>query len=104
MAEDKFADSGAFGDAPDLADIGVQHRHPVEGGTGGAVPLEIAEIGHLMDEDHARRCGYRASRRVHTARIVRICDGVTAACNRQADASRHSRPGSLGLPTPNAGN
>jgi hypothetical protein len=32
MAQDEFADSGAFGDAADLGDIGVQRGHPRQGG------------------------------------------------------------------------
>ena len=51
MAEDELVDAGAFGDASDLGDIGVQRGHPFEGGTGEAVPLEVAEVGDLVDED-----------------------------------------------------
>src|SRR4029077_11716362 len=40
VAQDELADSGAFGDAADLGDIGVQRGHPLQGGTGEAVPLE----------------------------------------------------------------
>jgi hypothetical protein len=51
MAQDELADSGAFGDAADLSDIGVQRGHPLQGGAGKAVPLEIAEVGNLVDEN-----------------------------------------------------
>ena len=51
MAQDELADSGAFGDAADLGDIGVQRSHPLQGGTGKAVPLEVAEVSNLVDED-----------------------------------------------------
>jgi hypothetical protein len=51
MAEDELVDSRASGDAPDLGHIGVQRGHPLQGGTGNAVPLEVAEVGNLVDED-----------------------------------------------------
>ena len=51
MAEDELADPGAFGYAPDLGDVGVQPGHPLEGGAGDAVPLEVAQVGHVVDED-----------------------------------------------------
>ena len=50
MAEDELADPCAFGNAPDLVDIGVQRGHPLQSGTGEAVPPEVAEVGNLMDE------------------------------------------------------
>lgn len=37
--------------APDLGDIGVQRGHPFKGGTGHAVPLKIAKVSNLVDED-----------------------------------------------------
>ena len=51
MAQDELADSGAFGDATDLSDIGVQRGHPLQGGAGEAVPFEVAEVGNLVNED-----------------------------------------------------
>ena len=51
MAEDELADSGALGDAADLGDIGVQPGHPLQGRTREAVPLEIAQVGNVVDED-----------------------------------------------------
>ena len=51
MAEDELTDSCAFGDSSDLGDIGVQRGHPGQGGTGEAVPLEVAEVGNVVDED-----------------------------------------------------
>jgi len=51
MAEDELADSGAFGDASDVGDIGVKRGHPFQGGTGGAVPLQVTEVGDVVDED-----------------------------------------------------
>ena len=51
MAQDELADPGAFGDAPDLGDIGVQRGHPLQRGTGEAMPLEVAEVSNLVDED-----------------------------------------------------
>jgi hypothetical protein len=51
MAEDELADSCAFGDAADFGDVGVQRGHPFEGGAGDAVPLEVAEVGNMVDED-----------------------------------------------------
>jgi hypothetical protein len=51
MAEDELADSCPFGDAPDFGDVGVQPGHPFQGSTGDAVPLEVAEVGDVVDED-----------------------------------------------------
>ena len=41
----------ALGDAPDLRDVGVQRGHPPERLTGDAVPLQVAQVGDLMDQD-----------------------------------------------------
>ena len=35
----------------DLGDVGVQRGHPLEGGAGEAVPLEVAQVGNVVDED-----------------------------------------------------
>ena len=42
---------GALGDAPDLGDIGVECGHPLEGGSGETVALEVGQVGNLVDED-----------------------------------------------------
>jgi len=95
MAEDELVGSGALGDAPDLGDIRVQRGHPFEFGTCGAVPLEIAEVGHVVDQNvrilgegdqivvHGGVAGehHRAVRSVETVRqsrnrmAVGHCDG-----------------------------
>ena len=51
MAEDEFVDSCAFGDAPTSVTSVCSAAIRCEGGTGGAVPLEVAEVGNLVDED-----------------------------------------------------
>ena len=51
VAEDELADPGALGDAPDLRDVGVQPGHPPERLTGDAVPLQVAQVGDLVDQD-----------------------------------------------------
>jgi len=51
VAEDELADPCAFGDAPDLGDVGVQRGHPLERLTRDAVPLEVVQVGDLVDED-----------------------------------------------------
>ena len=51
MVEDEFANSGPFGDAPDLVHVGVQRGHPFQGGPGDAVLLEVRQVGDLVDED-----------------------------------------------------
>jgi hypothetical protein len=50
VVEDQFGNACALGDAPDLGDVGVKRGHPLEGGAGGAVPLEVAEVGDTVDE------------------------------------------------------
>ena len=50
MIEDEVADASALGDSSDLADVGVKRGHPFEGGPGEPVPLQVAEVGHLVDE------------------------------------------------------
>ena len=40
-----------FGDASDVGDIGVQRGHPFQGSAGGAVPLQVAQVGNVVDED-----------------------------------------------------
>ena len=95
MAEDELVGSGALGDAPDLGDIRVQRGHPFEFGTCGAVQLEIAEVGHVVDQNvrilgegdqivvHGGVAGehHRAVRSVETVRqsrnrmAVGHCDG-----------------------------
>ena len=62
MAQDELADSGAFGDAADLGDIGVQRGHPLQRGTSEAVPLEVAEVGNLVESSLARHRETRAAR------------------------------------------
>ena len=56
MAEDQLADPRAFGDTPDLGDIGVQPGLPFQGRTGRAVPLEIVKVGDLVNEDVRPLC------------------------------------------------
>ena len=56
MAEDQLADPRAFGDAPDLGDVGVQPGLPFQGRTGRAVPLEIVKVGDLVNEDVRPLC------------------------------------------------
>ena len=51
VAEDEFADSGAFGDATDLGDIGVQRGHPGQFGIVHAVAPQVTQVGHLVDQD-----------------------------------------------------
>ena len=51
MVEDQFTNSGPFGNASDLADIGVQRGHSLQRGPGDAVQLEVCEVGYLVDED-----------------------------------------------------
>jgi hypothetical protein len=51
MAEDELAGSCAFGDAPDVGDVGVQRGHPFQGCPGDAMPLEVAQVSDVMDED-----------------------------------------------------
>ena len=51
MAEDELADPGALGDAADLGDVGVQRGHPHQFGPGRAVSFQVAEVGHLVNED-----------------------------------------------------
>ena len=48
---DRFADFCEFGDGPDFRNAGVQRGHPLKGLAGDTVPLQIAEIGDLVDED-----------------------------------------------------
>ena len=50
VIEDRFADFCAFGDVPDFRNAGVQHGHPLKGIAGHAVPLQIADIGDLVNE------------------------------------------------------
>ena len=46
------ANSGPFGDAPDLVHVGVQRGHPFQGGPGDAVPNpEVRQLGDLVDKD-----------------------------------------------------
>ena len=95
MAQDELADSGPFGDAADLGDIGMQRDHPLQGGIGEAVPLEVAEVGNLVDEDvgplgRAIRSSFTVvspenttepsavSKRYPTAGIARPCVTATA--------------------------
>jgi hypothetical protein len=51
VAEDEFADSGALGDATDLGHIGVQRGHPGQFGIVRAVTPQVAQVGHLVDQD-----------------------------------------------------
>ena len=51
VVEDEFFDPGPFSDPSDFADIGVKRGHPLQAGSGQAVPLEVAEVGNLVDED-----------------------------------------------------
>ena len=63
MAQDELADSGAFGDAADLGDIGVQCGHPLEAEPVEAVPFEVAEVGNFVDEDVGALSPGRSDRR-----------------------------------------
>jgi len=51
VAQDQLAGACALGHAADLGDVGVQSGHPVQGGTRDAMPLEVAEVGDLVNED-----------------------------------------------------
>jgi hypothetical protein len=51
VAEDELADPYALSDAPNLGDVGMQRGHPGQLGVVGAVPLEVVQVGDLMDED-----------------------------------------------------
>ncbi len=51
VSEHELAGPGAFGDAPDRADIGMERGHPLDGGANDAVPFEVVEVGNTMDED-----------------------------------------------------
>jgi hypothetical protein len=57
MAEDELADPCAFGDVPNLGDVGMQRGHPGQLGVVGAVPPEVVQVGDLMDEDVGPRAG-----------------------------------------------
>ena len=51
VGQDQLARSGAFGDPADLGDVGEQRGRPVQLGPVGAVPGQVAEVGHLVDQD-----------------------------------------------------
>jgi hypothetical protein len=51
VAEDELADPGALGDAADLGDVGVQPGHPLERLARDAVPLQVAQVGDLVNQD-----------------------------------------------------
>ena len=51
MGEDQLPDFRALGDRPDFADIGVEGRHPLEGGAGEAMALEVIQVRDTVDED-----------------------------------------------------
>jgi hypothetical protein len=74
MSEDEFVDSRAFGDAPDLADIGVERGHPFQGSTGDAVPLKVVKVGNRVDED-VRTLGQGDEIVIH-AGVAREHDGA----------------------------
>jgi hypothetical protein len=83
VAEDELADPGALGDPADFADIGVQRGHPGQLGGVGAMPFEVAEVGHVMDEDVGPRA--RAIRLSVTAVFLSLAQGELHALRLLAD-------------------
>src|SRR6202020_2344764 len=51
VGENELVDSRAFGHAADLRDIGMEPSHPLQGLAGEALTLQVAEVGHAMNED-----------------------------------------------------
>ena len=55
VVEDQLAHSCALRHAAHLRDVGVERGHALERRAGGAVPLEIVEVGDAVDEDIGAR-------------------------------------------------
>jgi hypothetical protein len=101
VAEDELADPRAFGDAADLGDVGMQPGHPGQFGVVGAVPLEVTQVGDLVDEDVGPP-GQGDQGVVH-AGVAGECDGAVRCVEpvgqrRNRPAVRHGHGGDLDDP------